>query len=73
MKRLITFEPHHSETYTPTEVFVNLYLEGQVTGTTSYTSLEFARTARLSYVGGVTLRIARDVAGDFTVTKEEEF
>lgn len=73
MKRLITFEPHHSETYTPSEEFVNLYLEGPVLGAISYGTLEQARDARMSFVGGVTLRVARDVAGDFTVTKEEEF
>jgi len=74
MKRLITFEPHHTETFTPAESFVNAYLDVTFTvvGSPS-SSLDRSRDARIHDARGITLRIARDVNGDFTVEKVEEF
>ena len=77
MKRLITFEPHHTETFEPVERFLNAYLEGRGSQMLGYdqATLEGARRVRDSGAGehGITLRIARDVNGDFIVEKVEEF
>jgi hypothetical protein len=58
----------------PREVFINLYLDGGVSGG-MHDILVDARQQRWRKgdMGGITIRVARDEHGDFIIEKVEEF
>lgn len=72
MKRLLVGHGQSGDV-TPEDVFLNLYTNTDNVSNYTRATLNDAQHNRSIINTGITLRIRRDVDGDFTITKVEEF